>query len=586
VVARFAEVREFSGGVAAVAVRDGGTTRWGLLRANGTWLARPQYDDAAGMRGGRALLQDGDAVLAVRADGTRERVAGAAAFRELGALVTLTSADPQRRLWLEGPQGRLTTARFDPPAVRFDAERAWVKDAATGLWGLFGPSGEVLPPTYKDIDREPVRGTGLWGVTDGREQCLVSRDGRCLGQLEDPRRVEGDPLVILREGKRGLAGRDGRLLLAPRYDEITLVDGNARLKLGDRVGLWTRRHTIEPAFDDVAPGFRDGRLRVKQGGRWGFVDAAGKPVIPAAYAAAADFAEGRAAVSEGAKWGFIDRSGNRVIPLEHDAVGAFSGGLAPFKRGDRWGYLDATGKVVIEPQFVGAAPFIDKHAAVETDQGRALVDARGTLTPVPAIDKWIDQAGATVLAQRGGAIVCLRLDRKKGWVEKKLAIDEADAFVHGRAVVRKAHRRYSFTLVHPCGWLDQACGLVRRPTETPILTECSDFNERGIAAGRYVEDPRCLAGPGCSDIHDKVYWQLFDRKGEPLDSRHFSVLTREADGRFRVQEVDSSDPEESVLEADGSVPAGRAPPDGWRPVRDGDEWGFADASGRRLLLRE
>lgn len=66
---------------------------------------------------------------------------------------------------------------------------------------------------------------------------------------------------------------------------------------------------------------------------WGFVDAAGKTVIPAKYKNVSDFGEGRAFFTmSGNRWGIIDKNGNEVVPegldLGWDAPCAFSQGWA------------------------------------------------------------------------------------------------------------------------------------------------------------------------------------------------------------------------------------------------------------------
>jgi hypothetical protein len=49
-------------------------------------------------------------------------------------------------------------------------------------------------------------------------------------------------------------------------------------------------------------------------------------VIPAQFEDARDFSEQLAAVKSGAKWGFIDKAGKIVIPAQFETVGAFAKG--------------------------------------------------------------------------------------------------------------------------------------------------------------------------------------------------------------------------------------------------------------------
>jgi hypothetical protein len=103
---------------------------------------------------------------------------------------------------------------------------------------------------------------------------------------------------------------------------------------------------------------------VEVGGKWGFIDKAGKMVIPPKYNGAWKFSEGLAAVLTGDEkpWGFIDKTGNMVIPSQFylpidpaegefaNYCGVFSGGLAEVfsldSRPVTAGYIDRTGKFV------------------------------------------------------------------------------------------------------------------------------------------------------------------------------------------------------------------------------------------------
>jgi hypothetical protein len=112
-------------------------------------------------------------------------------------------------------------------------------------------------------------------------------------------------------------------------------------------------------------------------GTWGYVDPAGKPVIPNAYRDAGDFSEGRAAVTDAVsgRCGYVDRAGKLVIPARFASCGRFSGGLARVDLsersydGERVAFVDRDGDVKIQgdaskPPFRSASDFADGLAAV------------------------------------------------------------------------------------------------------------------------------------------------------------------------------------------------------------------------------
>ncbi len=92
---------------------------------------------------------------------------------------------------------------------------------------------------------------------------------------------------------------------------------------------------------------------VMKDGKWGYIDKAGKIVIPLKYSSEDEFSEGLAAVQvevEG-KWGYIDKTGKVLIPAQWSSAVGFSEGLAAVQVevDGKWGYIDKTGKYVWPP---------------------------------------------------------------------------------------------------------------------------------------------------------------------------------------------------------------------------------------------
>jgi len=115
----------------------------------------------------------------------------------------------------------------------------------------------------------------------------------------------------------------------------------------------------------------------------------GKVSEDALWASSEFFSEGLAPVVVDQYWGYIDRTGTVVIKPQFDRAKWFAEGLAPAQRDDMWGYIDKTGKVVIPCQFYAARPFSEGLAAVMVRQSPAgIVDE----------DRWVyvDKAGHTV----------------------------------------------------------------------------------------------------------------------------------------------------------------------------------------------
>ncbi len=145
-------------------------------------------------------------------------------------------------------------------------------------------------------------------------------------------------------------------------DEIAAQD------LNDPVGHASDTHLEDPGR------FSDGLLRIESRGKYGFVDKAGKIVIPCKFGVALPFKEGLAPASidpsgdsgrSAEPYGYIDKTGKFVIPPQFESASRFSEGLAFVRdRKGIGGFIDHTGKVVIPVPSGFASDFHDGAAAV------------------------------------------------------------------------------------------------------------------------------------------------------------------------------------------------------------------------------
>lgn len=140
---------------------------------------------------------------------------------------------------------------------------------------------------------------------------------------------------------------------------------------------------IAPQFEEAWP-FADGLARVKQNGKWGFVDRTGAFVIAPSFEDAESFSEERAEIKLNGKWGFIDKSGKVVVPPELEGTRRFTEGLAAVKPKGKWGYIDKTGAMAIPPTFKSARSFSEGLAAVVVTWGLGAtkwvyIDTKGTV---------------------------------------------------------------------------------------------------------------------------------------------------------------------------------------------------------------
>ncbi|MCK7484650.1 MAG: WG repeat-containing protein [Bacillus subtilis] len=131
----------------------------------------------------------------------------------------------------------------------------------------------------------PIAKDGLFGFTDPFGRVVI-----------EPPVFHGLPFFGRNEhrvvfgGKTGFIGRDGKMIVAPQYDNA-----------GD---------------------MKENRAHVQLGWKCGYIDREGKTVIPMKFDDAADYRQGLAKIRIGSKYGFIDRNGSFVVePQLDDAFG-------------------------------------------------------------------------------------------------------------------------------------------------------------------------------------------------------------------------------------------------------------------------
>jgi WG containing repeat len=107
------------------------------------------------------------------------------------------------------------------------------------------------------------------------------------------------------------------------------------------------------------------RFLFSRDGKVGYIDKAGKIIIPARFDNAINFSEGLAAVEIDKKYGCIDVNGKIVIPPRFDYIDEFKNGLAEITL-DRLekGKIDKTGKIVTAPSLPKPTPLSDNNLQI------------------------------------------------------------------------------------------------------------------------------------------------------------------------------------------------------------------------------
>ncbi|WP_201546089.1 WG repeat-containing protein [Psychrobacter sp. H7-1] len=167
-------------------------------------------------------------------------------------------------------------------------------------------------------------------------------------------------------------------------------------KLAIPVKLNTQMFYPNIIFRDFHEGvvavYKDGPMG--EDGKYGYMNKAGKLVLPYQYQKAGDFNKARAVVCKNDKCGVINKSGKTVIPFKFNDLEDYSDGLAKFST-EPWGqgksgFIDTNGKVVVSARWDAAMPFSQGLAAVRVgdyENGKwGIINKTGKVIVTPIYD--------------------------------------------------------------------------------------------------------------------------------------------------------------------------------------------------------
>ena len=290
-----------------------------------------------------------------------------------------------------------------------------------------------------------------------RERYDLYDNSKNFSSLQEALSTHVEPVIMERRKDEATSNNllQAQEFWSDRYSFIgDFSEGLATVKNGDRWGFVNAsgREVIPCQYED-GKNFFEGLAVVEKAGKWGTIDKSGNEVVPCRYDFVNDFFDGFARVRLAGKWGTIDKSGNEVVPCRYDFVNDFSDGFARVRLADKWGYVDTSGKEVVPCKF--KTP--DKaESALEKLQHES-VNGKHDFEPSHE-EHWSDRYSFIGDFFEGLAVV--EKAGKRGYVDQSgnevipCQYDVADVFSEGLGAVKKGNRwgfvDKSGTEVIPC----------------------------------------------------------------------------------------------------------------------------------------
>jgi biotin carboxyl carrier protein len=298
-----------------------------------------------------------------------------------------------------------------------------------------------------------------------------------------------------------------------------------------------------------------GRVPVRQGRDWFYVDERGNRATPTRFDQVGVMQGGMAPVRLGDRWGFVDGDGNLIGKADFDEAREVWGGLAAVRKKDRWGFVayhEGVLKNAIPPRFLRARDFAEGLAAVEESDDAPVEDE-----PEPSLFGGKEETQKPLGPVLWGYII----PSGKLWIP--LQFSEAGKFLDGRAAVRAEGEGAPWVLIDSKGKVRTTglySGLVsvgekRVAWKREAGWGLMDFQEKPIelAAGSEKQDILASIGPfgderaPAKDANGK--WGYLDPQGKwaiPAKFERVGVFrnglapAREAGGKWGFLKPDGS----------------------------------------------
>ncbi|MBM3756308.1 MAG: WG repeat-containing protein [Acidobacteria bacterium] len=244
----------------------------------------------------------------------------------------------------------------------------------------------TVAPEFVDDRAIVMTEDGKYSIIDRTGRTIASIPYRPLGRFHQGlckmQRPRGEKTPVA----YGYFDRNGRTVIEPQFinagdfsdgpDALAIVIKDHAFYYIDRSGRAVLKLSIDG--NDRAPAFKDGLVKWKEDGWWGYRDAKGEWAIKPQFDYAADFADGPAQVTLKGQTNWINTRGERQEPPKFQKVAPLAEGFAVIRDNSRLGYLNEFGRPAFElPMLQTAYSFSGGLVRVKMDGKFGFIDTKG-----------------------------------------------------------------------------------------------------------------------------------------------------------------------------------------------------------------
>ena len=193
----------------------------------------------------------------------------------------------------------------------------------------------------------PIKKSKKWGLMDAKGNIQVSPIYDAIGDFK-----QFGYAVMQRNGRVGLLNGKGKEIIAPKYDDIKVLDAEL-IAVMDKAE-WMVVNLKEEVV--LNKGYQrvlvwDSRfLAFMHHKKWGVVDLNGQLLVQPDFDAI-HYEEGYFSTQKGRLLGLLSLEGKQILAPQCDEIKVLTDSLFFFRNGHNWGAVDRSGREVIAPKF-------------------------------------------------------------------------------------------------------------------------------------------------------------------------------------------------------------------------------------------
>jgi hypothetical protein len=239
-------------------------------------------------------------------------------------------------------------------------------------------------------------------------------------------------------------------------------------------------------------------------GKYGYMNAQGKLIIPAMYSEAGPFQDGLAVVSKDELYGIIDKKNRLVIDFQYDEVSEFVNNRAIVRQGEKYGVINRSGKWLFPLEFDDIS-LGSNHLYTVIKEGKSST-YNLNLEAVICCEETVEPNFSQIMSNKHPEFEFVgELDRKSNRAVVKVAgqLNYIDSL--GKVI-----------LPSPLEWFADAVNVAKFNNGFAVFRKKEKFGLIDVT-GKVIQKPIYEAsGPytGLWPVKDKGNWALLDVKGK------------------------------------------------------------------------